>query len=143
MTSSTAPRVVPFGDASSPAAAEAWELALDLFFESWRVSNGWPPADARSFRQRALTLSRLVGVAALTRCAVIVEIHLSSARQSLVDLEGELGRLLKSGLATRPSVETWVSWSTRLGIALARWRGEARSARAHTNVERNRPQTDS
>ncbi len=143
MTSPTASRVVPFGDASSPAAAEAWELALDLFFESWRVSNGWPAADARKFRQRALTLSRLVGVAALTRCAVIVEIHLSSARQSLVDLEGELGRLLKSGLATRPSVETWVSWSTRLGIALTRWRLESKSTVSSINMDQNEPQIDS
>ena len=124
-------------------AAEAWELALDLFFESWRVSATWLPADARSFRHRALTLSRLVGVAALTRCAVIVEVHLSSARQSLEDLEGELGARMKAGAVARPSVETWVSWSTRLAIALARWRLEARTEVKNTNVTQNKPQFDS
>jgi len=133
------PAVIPLSGATSPLAATTWELALDLFYECWRVSATWPPAPARAFRHRALTLSRLVGVAALTRCSVVVEVHLSSARQALADLEADLGRLLGSGTVPRPQLEEWIGWSIRLGVELSRWRLEIISRSANVDVAQNNP----
>lgn len=139
----TRPAVVPTAGATSPQAATAWELALDLFFESWRVSAAWLPGKAGPFRHRALTLSRLVGVAALTRCSVVVEVHLSSARQALADLEAELGRHVAGGVVPRSSLEVWVGWSTRLGLELSRWRLEVVSRQLDINMTQKQSQIDS
>jgi len=137
------PAVVPIAGATSPQAAAAWELALDLFFESWRVSAGWLPSAARPFRQRALTLSRLIGVAALTRCSVVVEVHLSSARLALADLESELARLVSSGAVPRSSLEIWTGWSTRLGVELSCWRLQLVPLAQDVVMAQNHSQTDS
>jgi hypothetical protein len=99
-------------------------LSLDLFFESWRVSAGWADALARPFRRRALTLSRLIGVAAVTRSSAAVEVHLSAARQALVDLEAELARIAPATAQPRSRLDDWVGWSTRLAVELSRWRLE-------------------
>lgn len=143
MSAAVRPSLVPPPGATSPQAAAAWEVALDLFFESWRVSAGWPEGRARPFRRRALTLSRLIGVAAVIRSPVAVEVHLSSARQALADLEAELGRVIASSAAPRSGLEDWVGWSTRLSAELSRWRLELLSTRLHGSVTQKTPQFDS
>lgn len=118
-------------------ASTAWELALDLFFESWRISDQWGPAQSVSFRRRALNLSRLIGVAALSSTPVVIEIHLSSARQDLISLEAELARAITSyGQPAR--LPEWVEWSTRLAGQLSKWRQEVISAKDE-NMTQNEP----
>lgn len=145
MSTSAPPRssIVPPPGTTSPRASAAWELALDLFFESWRVSAVWSEAQARPFRRRALTLSRLIGVAAVTRSAVAVEVHLSAARQALADLEAELGRAAEAMAQPRSGLEEWIGWSTRLAVELSRWRLELISGSGCCLVTQNTPQIDS
>jgi len=112
------------GTATCATAEVAWELALDLFFESWRISDRWSPATALSFRRHALGLSRLIGVAAVTGSCAVVEIHLSSARRALAELDAELERARGVYRCQTASVAAWVDWSTRLGGQLSRWRLE-------------------
>jgi len=121
------------GVPTSVAAGVAWELALDLFFESWRVSDRWMPAMALSFRRRALGLSRLVGVAALSPNPVVVEIHLSSARHSLAELDGELDQARRALGLEADRLTAWIDWSTRLAGQLSKWRLELIGLRSFAN----------
>jgi hypothetical protein len=112
------------GTPSSATAAAAWELALDLFFESWRISDRWMPPMALSFRRRALGLSRLIGVAALSHNPAVVEVHLSSARRSLAELDGELDQARRALGLDAGKLAPWIDWSTRLAGQLSNWRLE-------------------
>ena len=124
------------GQPTSGTAAAAWELALDLFFESWRISDRWSPAVALSFRRRALGLSRLIGVAALSRAPAVVEIHLSSSRRALAELERELGRAVELVGRDQAQFDHWVGWSTTLGAQLSRWNLESKSCCDHAVTEK-------
>ncbi len=89
-----------------------------------------------NFRRRALALSRLVGVAALTRAPAVVEIHLSSSRQALADLEGELSRAVELFGRHQPQFDQWVGWSIKLGAELSRWNLESKSCLTYSVTEK-------
>ena len=100
---------------------DAGEAALDLFFETWRLSADDPDAPrGRRLRLGALRLLQLVTAVGLEESRIMGRVRLREARVELRRLEQAGGRRGSGAEGQRGTEIRWHELATTLGLELSR-----------------------